>query len=173
MADPAWRAKARSGERLDLRLAAAMHMPAPGGGEAAAKARAGAYDDGGLRKAELAREATRQARLAVFRAKLVEGPVLSIPLVRAHRQFRPPTLVPLGDLGVVYPTVRFSDVWGVLEVEDGPGALLSKDMRRATVSAVGVAAGGAKGDGWVLTLNPGWSVKPGARAGDLVVSADK
>jgi hypothetical protein len=171
-ADPGWRAKLRTGGHLDQLLQAAMHIRIPAALEATAKARAAAYDDGTLRAAEEKREADRLKRVAAYKALLVDGPVLTLPLKHVNYQFRPGTLVPLDDIGVVYPTLRLTDAWGILEVSEG-GALMYKGLVKASVSAVGADAGGLKGAGWTLKLNPGWSVKPGARAGDLVVVADR
>jgi len=173
-ADPAWRTKLKSGPPLWQLLQTALKLPAPALTEAAVAARAKAYDDGTLRTSEVAREAARQKRLATYRAALVEGPVLSLPMAKSNRQFRPSTLVALEGLGTVYPTLRLTDLWGILEVTDGSsGALLYKDFTRATVSLKGADATHLKGDGWTITLNPGWSVKPGPRPGDMSVTQDK
>ncbi|HZZ70054.1 MAG TPA: hypothetical protein VFE18_17925 [Phenylobacterium sp.] len=172
-ADPAWRGKVKDGPPLWRLLRTDLELPAPAPSKAAVAARAKAYDDGTLRAFEVARESARQKRLATYRAALVEGPVLSLPLVKANRQFRPTTLVGLDDLGTVYPTLRLTDAWGALEVTGGSGALLDKGFGRATVSLAGAAASGLKGDGWSLTLNPGWSVKRGPRPGDMTLSQDR
>jgi len=163
-AAPGWRARLAD-QRLDQLLASAFRLPPAD--PAALKTRAATYDDGTLRAAELKREEGRQARLAALRAKLVDGPVLVLLMRKISYQFRPQTLVPLGEDGTVYPTIRISSEWGVLEV-DGD-ALLAKDMSAARVSAAGVAASRLQGQGWKLTLKPGWAVVPGARAGDLLV----
>jgi hypothetical protein len=169
-ADPAWRTQVKDGPALWQVLRTALKLPAPAPGEAAVALRAKAYDDGTLRALEVNREAARQKRAAGYHAALVEGPVLSLPLAKANRQFRPSTLVGLGELGTVYPTLRLTDAWGVLEVTGGGGALLTKDFGRATVSLKGADASGLKGDGWILTLNPGWSLKPGPRPGDMTLA---
>lgn len=166
-AAPGWRARLAD-QRLDQLLASGFGLPPAD--PATLKARAAAYDDGTLRAAELKREEGRQARLAVLRAKLVDGPVLVLPMHKVNYQFRPQTLIPLDDHGTVYPTIRISSDWGVLEV-DGD-ALLAKDMSVARVSAAGVSASHLQGQGWKLTLKPGWSVGPGERAGDLLVRQD-
>jgi hypothetical protein len=163
-ADPAWRGKLRSGQRLDQLLATALQLPAPAFDTLAAREKV--YDgDGTLRASEVRRDQASQARLAALKAKLVDGPVLVLPLLRERHQFNPQTLQPLGDFGTAYPTMRLSDDWGVLEVEDG--VLLNG--HQATVSAVGADPAGRKGAGWRLQLNPGWTVVPGARKGDLAV----
>jgi hypothetical protein len=169
-ADPAWRGKLQSGPAVWQLLQTALKLPEPAPTEAAVRARAKAYDDGTLRAFEVAREAGRQKRSAAYRAALVDGPVLSLPTAKSNRQFRPPTLVALDDLGTVYPTLRLTAAWGALDVTDASsGALLYKNGG-ATVSLKGADAPGLKGEGWTLQLNPGWSIKPGPRPGDLTVT---
>ena len=163
-ADPKWRGKLGSGQRLDQLLSQAMKLPDPD--FAALKTRAEKYDDGSLRTAEESRDSQKRKHLAELKARLVDGPVLIIPLKKTNRQFNPQTLQPLGELGMVYPTMRLTGEWGALEVESG-GALLTNTQ--ATVSTRGVEKSATKGDGWLLTLNPGWSVQPGNRTGDLIV----
>ena len=166
-ADPAWRTKLKSGQRFDQLLRTAMKLPASN--LATVKARAAIYDDGALRTAEVKRDTAMKARAAAQHARFVEGPVLVLPMRHSNRQFNPQTLMPLGDLGTVYPTLRLVDDWGVLEVEDG--ALMAKDLSATVVSAAGIDASGLKGAGWKLTLKPGWTVQPGARKGDFAVAA--
>jgi hypothetical protein len=165
-ADPAWRTKLNDGQRLDQLLMAAWHIDIGARDLAARMAR---YDDGSLHASEVARDRERQARLAAFRAALVDGPVLTLPLAHTNYQFNPQTLVPLEGFGTVYPSMRLTDDWGSLEVESG-GALVRRNPRIATVTARGADAGGTSGEGWRLTLDPGWTVRPGERAGDLVVT---
>jgi hypothetical protein len=163
-ADPAWRRKAATGPRFDQMLASAMRLPASAPGDV--KARAAIYDDGPLRASEVKRDAARQGMLAALKAKLVDAPVLILPLKTASRQFNPQTLQPLGEYGTVFPTLRLVDAWGVLEVDDG--ALLDTPLKSARVSAAGIAPSHLEGKGWRLTLTPGWTIAPGDRKGDLV-----
>jgi hypothetical protein len=169
-ADPNWRTKIKADVRFDQLLKAALAIRLPTGLDAAAKARAVKYDDGSLRAAEARRDADRQALLAAYKAKLVDGPVLNIPLRRMNVQFNPATLLPLEPYGTVYPSLRITDEWGVIEASDG--ALLRKDWGMVTVSAAHVSSSGLHGDGWTLKLKPGWKVAPGARKGDLELKAD-
>ena len=164
-ADPKWRGKLGSGRGLDQLLGAALRLaePAP----ARLEAREAAYDDGTLRASEQTRDTARRARLAALKARLVDGPVLTLSMSHANYQFNPQTLQPLDAFGIVYPTLRLSGAWGVLEVDGG--ALVDKDMTVATVSAAGAEPPYLKGDGWRLSLNSGWTVQPGARKGDLAV----
>ncbi len=170
-ADPAWRDKLAAAMKdgdpssLDQMLQAALRLPEPSADTV--KARENDYDDT-LRPREVARDQAKQAHLAELKAKLVDGPVLRLPLAGHHAsyQFNPTTLEALGASGVVYPTMKLSADWGVLSVEQG--ALLDKQMSVAAVAA-GDSADHAQGPGWHLTLSKGWSVAPGERAGDFVV----
>jgi len=174
-ADPAWRGKLAAALKagqpsgLDQMLQAALRLPEPSA--ASVKAREVAYDDT-LRPRELARDQARQAHLADLKARLVDGPVLRLPLAHLHAsyQFNPQTLEALGSDGVIYPTMTLSADWGTLKVEQG--ALLDKAMSGAAVSAAGVAADRLAGPGWRLALSKGWVVVPGERAGDFVVRQD-
>ncbi|THD57966.1 MAG: hypothetical protein E8A12_13025 [Phenylobacterium sp.] len=166
-ADPAWRSKLASGRSLDQLLRTAMRLPDSEPDVAADRAKI--YDpDKSLRAGELKRDEAMKVRAAANQAKLVDGPVLIVPLKHMNYSFNPQTLQALGDLGTVYPTLRLIDEWGVIEVEDG--ALMAKDEKTLSVSAVGVEASGLKGKGWTLTLKPGWAVKAGPRKGDLAVT---
>lgn len=169
-ADPEWRGKLNSGQGLHQLLAKALKLPeAPAGDLAARKA---AYDPGGaLLASEVKRDERLRAELAAYKAKLVDGPVLTLPLRGSKRQFRPPTLRPLKGYGIVYPTLRLSSDWGVLEVDGA--ALLNSATGLASVSAAGIDPSRLKGEGWTLSLKPGWTVGPGARAGDFAVVAEK
>lgn len=165
-ADPAWRATLGDGADLGALLAAAHGIDASGRIDLAARSRR--HDaDGSLRAAEEARERDRTARLAAWRATLVEGPVVVLPLGKASFQFNPQTLAALDGVGTVYPTLRLRDAWGELVV-DGGVALVHADRKRAVVAR---ARGGdpLAGEGWSLSLAPGWRLAPGGRDGDLTV----
>jgi hypothetical protein len=136
------------------------------------------YDGEAVLSAEIAREKAWQERIDGYAARLVEGPVLVLPLAEMSIQFNPSNLVPLGDAGTVYPTLRISDLWGILEVRDG--ALLAGDWSEVRVTAPdpaavrGLAPGGEKGSslsgqGWSLRLSAGWRLEPGSREGDWLL----
>ena len=171
-ADPAWREKLASAMKganppgLDQMLQAALKLPEPAADSV--KAREADYDDT-LRPREQARDQIKQAHVAELKAKLVDGPVLRLPLAGHHAsyQFNPTTLEALGTDGVVYPTMTLNAEWGVLSVQQG--ALLDKAMSVAAVAAAGASADHLQGPGWHLALKSGWIVAPGERAGDFVV----
>jgi hypothetical protein len=161
--EPGWRGRLTAGPRLDVLLRAAL--PAESGPEPGLEVRAAAHAGPALYAAEVERDRKRQAMLAAFRARLVEGPVLHIPMHKANYEFNPRALQPLGDAGTVYPHIHVSGAFGILEADSG--ALMSKDGSDLALPAVGVDLPALRGDGWNLILKPGWTVRPGARAGDF------
>jgi len=126
--------------------------------------RGAAYDLAQLRTEEAVRRQKMEERMAQAKARFVDGPVLTIPLVKAAVQFDPTNVYPFPGQGTVYPDLRLTDEWGILTVRSG-GALVSSDWSKVTVAAAG--------EGWELELKPGWSKKPGPRPGDLTVSKDQ
>ena len=70
----------------------------------------------------------------------------------------------------MYPTGTFAAQWGKLKVDD-VGALVSPDNQSLVISApANVQARPLHGPGWELELAPGWTLRPGSRADDYVIS---
>ena len=85
-----------------------------------------------------------------------------------HVQFNPRNLQPLGDAGTVYPNLRISDDWGILDAKKG--ALMKSDWSAVIVVALSASTGSSfKGDGWTLELKPGWKVITGPRKADFIL----
>jgi len=163
-----WRKSLKPGDDLGNMLARAISFHLPADLKEAAEAQSKFYDGDELRAAEIARETQRQAVLAEYRRRLVNGHVLVIPLRKMNVQFNPNNLVPLEGLGTVYPTIRVSDIWGTLTV--AKGALLAGDWSRITVSApTNSGPESLEGEGWSLALQKGWTLAPGERSGDKIL----
>lgn len=124
---------------------------------------------------ETVREEKRLAVAAAYKKSLVDGPVLKLDLHMGHGlsvSFNPSILVPLQGYGTVYPYISITDQWGTLLAQEG--ALMSDDWKQLWLSApsgsvtMGAENGAStvSGPGWKMTLNPGYSVKAGARHGD-------
>jgi hypothetical protein len=140
--------------------------------ESEALMRAKRYDGEEVIAAEVRRETTRQMQLAKNRARFLDGPVLMLPLTsKVNYSYNPNNLVTLDDVGTVYPTIRVTDDWGIIEASDG--ALMIGEggrMKNMRVTAPGTASAvPIQGKGWKLELNAGWALVPGEREGDLVV----
>ncbi len=161
-----WRKGLRPSSDLSQLLLRAAHLTLPADLPAAANRRANAYDAAKLAAEENARAKKQQAVLADYRARLVDGPVLKLPLRDIQMAFDPGNLLPMDSLGTVYPHLRIVDDWGILTVEKR-GALLTADFSTASVARPSKFKNlWAAGEGWTLQLKPGWKLVPGPRPGD-------
>ncbi len=165
--DPFWREMFLRGETFTNMLAPAVWFePPPNVQELEAKARERAQHYGFEKIAaeEAAREKLRQSRLATYRQRYIDGPVLILPALAPQSGFDPSRIEPLEGVGDVYGTLWLSDDWGVA---DAPGGGLI--LRNQTVHLAlprDVEGPELSGDGWTLELKPGWEVVPGKRDGD-------
>jgi hypothetical protein len=167
-----WRRSFKAGDDLSRRVEQTFGLKVASVSETEATARAGDYDGDEVIAAETKRERVRAESIAKYQMKLVDGPVLVLPVAGDFSySFNPGNLVTLGDVGTVYPTMRVTDEWGILEVTDG--CLLIRDggsVKRLQVAApASPQTGSLAGPGWTLQLNAGWSIAPGPRSGDFVV----
>ena len=167
-----WRGGLNAQADFGALLAQAAKIKLPADLPASAERRADEYDGRVLRAAEDERAAAREKQLAEYRAQLVTGPTLVLPLTERMRySFDPNNVVPLAGAGTIYPTLRVTDEWGILEVAHG--ALMTRDGR--AVAQVYVAAPTdtqarpLKGDGWTLQLKDGWRLAPAERKGDFIL----
>ncbi len=165
-----WHRDLSAGYGFDVLLQNALHIGLPPNPQQAAEERSIEYGGASLRAAEAERDSTRRQAIAHYRAEFLDGPVLIIRLQHMRVQFDPRNLQPLGDAGTVYPNMRISDDWGILEVADG--ALLKSDWSEVIVTATQSVTGNSiKGDGWSLDLKPGWKIVAAARKGDFTLAA--
>jgi len=170
-----WRKSLTPNSDLGDLLRQAYAVEVPGDAARVAEERAAAYDGVALRWSETRQEEKRRAVVNAYKSRLVRGPVLSLPVAEQFSfSFDPNGVVPLDDTASAYPTMRVTDVWGVLEVTDG--ALMVRDQNkfvRVVVEAPKERAGKSgeiAGNGWKLNLAPGWMLVPGERPGDLRVA---
>lgn len=169
---PGWRTRVRGVRSLTAALATSITWPPPADVATTAFTRAAAYGIGELAVEEDARAADRATRLANYRARLVDGPVVMFRQRRLGGAFDPNTIVPLGGAGTVYPRRTFAAEWGTLRVDEG-GALVSPDAGQLRVSAFPEPqpreGRTVAGPGWHLELAEGWTLERGARTGDWEV----
>lgn len=169
---PSWRQRIRTPDAgLSDLLADALGAKTGQATDAEVERRAAAYDGAALLAAEQAREQRHQQDIARYQALLVDGPRLVLPLNKPQVMFNPSTLVPLGDAGTVYPTIKVLSDFG--SIEASAGALLAPDWKHLYVAAPDKEAartGTIAGPGWTLKLNDGWRLGAGARPGDLLLS---
>lgn len=162
-ARPDWRVGLDRTSDLGTRLGEALSLTP--NAERAAE-RAARHGGDALRAAEEARERERRERLALWRAALVDGPVLVLDLAQVTSGTMDTRKVHAFDEGrTVYTERKLLAKWGVLSVHDG--ALLEDTRtREGRVALTGAAPDHRSGPGWTLELAPGWTIAPGVRAGD-------
>lgn len=163
-----WRRNLKKEDDSGILLQKRLSIKLPENTKQAAELRARNYDGDKLQVSETERENNRRKLLAEYRAKLVNGAVLVVPILKMSMQMNPGNLVPLEPVGTVYPDIRIVDAWGILTVTKG--ALIKSDFSKIYVSTpTNLISSPIQGDGWTLELNAGWTVAEGERKGDYVV----
>jgi hypothetical protein len=125
------------------------------------------YGGAKIEREEAAREARRVARDARYRAQLVAGPTLHLPMMDFKIAFNPMDVDRFGRYGSVYHRLMVSAPWGRIVVSDGI-ALIDPKFSTLTIAAPSTLAGSTlRGTGWTLTLSAGTSIvrdrkKPGS-----------
>lgn len=143
--------------------------------ESEAEGRLAAYAGSRMIAFEKARETNRLAQETRLRSRFLDGPVLTLPVgSRFKFSFNPNGAVPVAGLGTVYESSRISDEWGTLDVTSG-GVLMMRNEKghisEVVVSSPTVKDRIVEGEGWKLTLAPGWSAtESSAKKGRVVVS---
>jgi len=128
------------------------------GSPSAAATLGDAYGENELRAAEETRDREQRERVTRFRARLVDGPVLELPMANANYGFDPNGVTALGAAGNAYEHLDVTAAWGKISVDGG--ARITGDWTTIFVAAEDRAK---------LELKPGWKVVSGARKGDLRV----
>jgi hypothetical protein len=173
-AKPNWRKQIKQVGDLAAMLANALGFKLPVKLKQEAERRAKQDDCTSLVATETERETRRQKRVAEYRARFVEGAVLVIPLTRdVQYSFNPNNLEVLDESNSLFPNVRISDVWGILNVTNG-AVLTRKDGRvvKVTIAApTNLQAQPLQGDGWTLELKAGWKLEAGDRQGDYTIKS--
>ena len=160
---PGWTRRIDSDDDLGRLTMAAAGVEPTANADSAAKR----YDAEALCAAEEARETKRAERVALLRQRFVEGPVLVVPRGR-NASFITNGVTPIPGAGTIYPSYRVSGEWGSLEAEL---VLVASNERTLALPAPEKLEGTSlAGEGWKVTLNDGWTVRPGARKGDYEVS---
>lgn len=153
---PAWRQGLRPDSDLGTLLQhAAGDPPLPDPAVAGQR-----YGEEAIRREETTIREAHDQQAAQWRAQLVDGPLLRLPLVHMSIEFDPRTVFPLPPQGTVYPHAIIRDDWGTLTVERG--VLLAGDWKSATVAGPASAVDGRnQGPGWTLELAADWVLADG------------
>ena len=176
---PSWREAVRTRRDLGALLGQSIGFKAPPPRilESSARARAREYGWEEVDRAESARESQRAPAMREYRARLQDGPTITLTQSRDSLSwsFDPTELIGFDLSSAIYPSGTFSATWGKLTVERG-GVLVANDfssIRIGTPAADIARQRTINGDGWTLVLNPGWALKPDAsRPGSFVAARD-
>ena len=160
-AQPAWREGLTPQNDLGSLLQTALSIYLPDDPADEAGRRASAYQGEVLYAQEMQRDQERQAEIAAYRARLLAGPALILPISRQVQcAFDPRATIPIPGSGTVFPFIRISDAWGILDVEHG-GLWMSNDWTTARIIApANPEARPLTADGWMLQLASSWQVQP-------------
>ena len=165
---PGWRRQLRSTSDLGDLLASAINRP-PTSDVAVAAAR---YDAATLRAAEEARERAQQVRVAELRRRFVDGPVLTMPGAGSGTSDTTGSVGIPGVGTVFFRNFTLSAQWGRLNAD--AGVLRAAGGATLSVPVTGPLEGTTlQGDGWKITLNPGWIVQPATRPGSFTIVREK
>jgi hypothetical protein len=155
VASPGWTHNFKRGDDLATTLALAAKIKASENADARSNVYAGAT----LRSEEEKRDRDHRELLAKYRARLVDGPVIEVPM--GAYGFDPNAVTSLGKEGNAYSELEVTGEWGTFHVTTG--ARISSDYSAIFISA---------SDRDKLVLKPGWKIVAGARAGDLRVTRE-
>src|SRR5262249_49106655 len=161
---PDWRRQLRGTSDLGDLLASATSRP-PTTDLAVAAAR---YDGAALRTTEEARDRAQQVRVAELRRRFVDGPALTMPAVGSGTSDTTGSVGIPGAGTVFFRNFTLSARWGRLNANNGvlrsaDGSTLSVPVTRP------LEVTSLQGDGWSVTLNSGWVLRPAARPGSFVI----
>jgi hypothetical protein len=129
------------------------------------------YDGAALRTAEEARDRAQQVRVTELRRRFVDGPVLTMPVGSGTSDTTGSVGIP-GAGTVFFRNYTISTQWGRLNANNG--VLRSADGSTVSVPVTGPLEGTTlQGDGWSVTLNSGWVVRPATRPGSFIIVREK
>jgi hypothetical protein len=117
------------------------------------------YDIESIYKEEEQRLADIKERIHKEISAFTEKPVVYLELESPYFDFEPEDIRSLDSLGTIYRTIRVSDNWGKLTVDQG-GCLVSYNLKflRITARNFKESKNHIYGDGWHLVLNSDWQI---------------
>lgn len=121
------------------------------------------YDITSISEFENNREIAKQEQISNYKVSLLGDNVMEISFEKMQISFNPNNLIPLDTFGTVYPNLRISDSWGILEV-DSCGALVTNWSKVTVSGPVSISDTLISGRGWKLKLESEWKlVKQGSK----------
>jgi hypothetical protein len=117
------------------------------------------YDIDIINKEEEKRLADIKENIHKLISTFTEKPVVFLELESPYFDFEPENVQPLDTLGTLYSSMRVSDNWGKLTVDEG-GCLVSNSFKYLRITAKGFKPDKNHfyGEGWHLILNNDWEL---------------
>lgn len=126
------------------------------------------YNGSVIIEEEIKREERIKKLIAEYKTKFIDHPHFEIKFEKMNVSFDPRNMMPVEDKGTVYPNIRVTDKWGILTVENG--ALMSSNWDKISVSnPTQVGDKNISGDGWVLELADGYTIKKEGDNGNYTI----
>jgi len=131
------------------------------------------YKDSEIVLFENDRDKKQKEKLALLKEKFINNPVLIIPLQNMNMQFNPTNLISLEDIGTVYPNIRITDNWGILDVTNE--ALILSNFQSVLISlpdnfSLPQDQTNIHSDDWTIELNKGWILTPSEKKGSYLLT---
>jgi hypothetical protein len=107
---------------------------------------------------ETQREIEKEELKSKYKKRFLSDSIVEIGLENMKIGFNPSNIMPLDSFGTVYPYLRITDNWGILEV-DSCGALMSPEWNKVTISFPELITDSLiSGKGWKLKLYKSWKI---------------
>lgn len=155
--DPGWNKKIDSKTDLTVYFIKAFDIRIQTDLQKAVEKLSDNYNGTSIIKQEIDREEQTKKRIAEYKLKFIQQPHFEIKFEKMNVSFDPRNIMPVEDLGTVYPNIRITDLWGILTVETG--ALMSPNWDKISISnPVKTENKKVSGDGWILELTDGYTI---------------
>ncbi len=126
------------------------------------------YNGKRIASEEKTRDEKIKKQIAEYKSTFIEQPHLDIKFEKMNVSFDPRNIIPIEDKGTVYPQIRVTDNWGILEVQKG--ALMSKNWDKISVGfPTKINDGAVEGDGWTLQLNKSYILKKDEKSNSYLI----
>ncbi|MBL7728958.1 MAG: hypothetical protein JNM68_14775 [Dinghuibacter sp.] len=126
------------------------------------------YNGPQVNREEAAKEERKKLIVARYKKRFVTQPHFSITFEQMNISFNPGNMIPIEDIGTVYPKMRITDNWGVLTVHDG--ALLGANWNKVSLTIpTTFGQSQVSGAGWVLELKNNYTVIKDEASGNYIL----
>ncbi|TDQ79808.1 hypothetical protein [Sphingobacterium yanglingense] len=166
--NPLWHQKITADSNLTDYFIESFKVKLPKDLKSAAAKNLSAYDGELIVAEEDHRSEQIKARVAIYKSKFIEQPHFKIKFENMNTSFDPRNILPIEDKGTVYPNIRVTDNWGILDVNNG--ALMSPNWGNISVSVPTVIEEELiQGDGWSLQIDSNYTVVKDATSGNYIL----